>query len=68
MVLSYFCAPQEIELKAIMRTSGISALIALYAGLGLTTLDDLVAMTVGTQHGNQYHDALLLKQSATWHT
>jgi hypothetical protein len=23
---------------------------------------------VGTKHGNKYHNALLLKQSAAWHT
>jgi hypothetical protein len=27
-----------------------------------------VAVTVGTPHGNEYHDALLLKPSAAWHT
>jgi hypothetical protein len=59
---------EEIELKAVMRTVGVLALIALYAGFGLAAFDDLVAVTVGTQHGNEYHDALILKPSAAWHT
>jgi hypothetical protein len=35
---------------------------------GLAAFDDLIALTVRTKHGNEYHDALLLKQSAAWHT
>jgi hypothetical protein len=35
---------------------------------GLAAFDDLVAVTVGTKHRNEYHDALLLKPSAAWHT
>jgi hypothetical protein len=35
---------------------------------GLAAFDDVVAVTVGTQHGYQYHVALLLKPSAAWHT
>jgi hypothetical protein len=35
---------------------------------GLAAFDDLVAMTMGTPHGDEYHDALLLKPSAAWHT
>ena len=59
---------EEIELKAVMRAVGILALIALLTRFGLAAFDDLVVVTVGTKHGNEYHDALLLKQSAAWHT
>jgi hypothetical protein len=59
---------EEIKLKAITRTVGVLALIALLTSFGLATFDDLVAVTVGTPHGNEYHDALLLKPSAAWHT
>jgi hypothetical protein len=47
---------------------GVLALIALLPSFGLAAFDDLVAVTVGTQHGYEYHVALLLKQSAAWHT
>jgi len=30
--------------------------------------DDLVTVTMGTKHGNEYHDTLLLKPSVAWHT
>jgi hypothetical protein len=59
---------EEIKLKAIMRTAGVLALIALLTSFGLAAFDDLVAVTVGTKHGNAYHDVLLLKQSIAWHT
>jgi hypothetical protein len=58
---------EEIPLKAVMRTVGVLALIALLTRFGFAAFDDLVAMTIGTQHGNEYHDALLLKLSAAWH-
>jgi hypothetical protein len=51
-----------------MRTGGVLAFIALLPSFGLAAFDDLVAVTVGTQHGDEYHDALLLKVSAAWHT
>jgi hypothetical protein len=59
---------EEITLKAKMRTGGVLALIALLPSFGLAAFDDLVAVTVGTQHGYEYHDALLLQPSAAWHT
>jgi hypothetical protein len=59
---------EEIKLKAIMRTGGVLALVALLTSFGLAAFDDLVAVTAGTTHGNEYHDALLLKESAAWHT
>src|SRR5215510_7059997 len=49
-------------------TGGVLALIALLPSFGLAAFDDLVAVTVGTQHGYEYHDALLLQLSAAWHT
>jgi len=58
----------EITLQAIMRTVGVLALITRLARFGLAAFDDLIAVTVRTQHGNEYHGALLLKQSAAWHT
>jgi hypothetical protein len=58
---------EEIQLKAIMRTVGVLALIALLTRFGLAAFDDVVTMTVGTKHKHEYHDALLLKQSAAWH-
>jgi hypothetical protein len=39
---------KEIKLKAIMRAVGVRALIALLARFGLTALDDVGAMTMGT--------------------
>jgi hypothetical protein len=51
-----------------MRTGRVLALIALLTCFGLATFDDVVALTMATQHGNEYHDALLLKLSAAWHT
>jgi hypothetical protein len=59
---------EEIALKAITRTGGVLALITLVTRFGLTAFDDLVAVTVGTKHGHEYHDALLLQLSAAWHT
>jgi len=46
---------EEISLKAIMRTVGVLALIALLPSFGLAAFDDLVAMTVGTKHEHEYH-------------
>jgi len=51
-----------------MRTVSVLALIALLPSFGLAAFDDLIAVTVVTQHGDEYHDALLLKLSAAWHT
>ena len=59
---------EEIALKAITRTVGVLALIALLTGLGLTAYDDVATITVRSEHGHEYHDALLLKLSAAWHT
>ena len=59
---------EEIKLKAIMRTVGVLALIALLPSFDLAAFDDLVTVTVGTKHGYEYRDALLLKLSAAWHT
>jgi hypothetical protein len=45
---------EEISLKARMRTVGVLALLALLPSFGLAAFDDLVAVTVGTQHGYAY--------------
>jgi hypothetical protein len=34
---------------------------------GLATLHDLVGVTAGTKHRNEYHVALLLKKASAWH-
>src|SRR5215470_701409 len=44
---------EEIQLKAITRTGGVLALIALLPNFGLAAFNDLVAMTMGTQHGDE---------------
>jgi hypothetical protein len=59
---------EEIQLKAIPKTVDVLALIALLTSLGLTAFDDVIAVTAGTKHGHECHDALLLKESAAWHT
>jgi hypothetical protein len=59
---------EEVKLKARTRTVSVLALIAWLASFGLAAFDDAVAVTVGTQHGYEYHDALLLQESAAWHT
>ena len=59
---------EESTLQASMRTGGVLALRALLPRCGLPAFDDVVAVTVGTQHGKKYHAALLLKPSAAWHT
>jgi hypothetical protein len=51
-----------------MKTVGVLAFIALLPSFGLATFDDLITVTVGTQHGYEYHDALLLRLSAAWDT
>jgi len=53
---------EEIELKGIMSTGDVLALRALLASFGLATLDDLIAMAVGTKHGNMYHNLLLTEE------
>jgi hypothetical protein len=50
-----------------MGVAGVLALVALLPSFGLVAFDDLVAVTMGTQHGNEYHGALLLKPSVVWH-
>jgi len=34
---------------------------------GLATLHDLVGVTGGAKHRNEYHVALLLKKASAWH-
>jgi hypothetical protein len=31
-------------------------------------LDDLIALTVGTEYGNEHHGILLVKRISSWHT
>jgi hypothetical protein len=49
----------QIELKGIVETVWILALVALLAGWRLAPLDDLIALTVGAEHGNEHHHDLL---------
>src|SRR5262245_14552662 len=58
----------KIELKAITRTVAVLALIALLTRCGLATRDDLIAVTVGTKHGDADHTLLLWKKVQVWHT
>jgi hypothetical protein len=52
----------------ITRAASVLALIALLTRFGLATYDDVIAVTVRTKYSHEYHDALLLKPSAAWHT
>jgi Tfp pilus assembly protein FimT len=51
----------------ILGTARVLALIALLATLGLAAFDDLIDVTAGTKHRNEYHVALLLKKASAWH-
>jgi len=42
-----------------MRTVRLLAAIALFASLSLATFDNLIAVTIGARHGNEYHGHLL---------
>src|SRR5713101_9053828 len=53
-----------MKLKGITRTVRIFALVPLCASLGLAAFDDLIAVTVGTQHRHKYHSALLPKKAS----
>src|SRR5262247_3364821 len=57
-----------IKHKGIMAAICVLAAIALFAGLGGSTRDNLLALTVGTEHGNAHHDILLVKRTSSWHT
>jgi hypothetical protein len=59
---------EEIQLKAIRGAAAVLALRALLPSFGRVAFEDLVAMTMGTPPRHAYHDALLLKPSAAWHT
>jgi len=56
-----------MQLKAIMRAAGVLAFVALLPSFSLAAFDDLVTMTMGTQYGDEYQGALLLKPSAACH-
>jgi hypothetical protein len=44
---------EELQLKALMKTGDVLALIALLTSLGLTAFDDVIPVTVGTKHGHE---------------
>ena len=44
-----------IEEKRLMRTGGVVASVALFAGVGLPAFGDLLALTIGASNGNEYH-------------
>src|SRR5262245_33594090 len=46
----------------------VLAAIALFASFGGSTFDNLIALTVRTEHGNAHHDILLVKRKSSWHT
>jgi hypothetical protein len=41
----------KVELKRIVRTVHVEALVALYAGFGFTAFNDVIALTVGQSTG-----------------
>jgi hypothetical protein len=51
-----------------VRAVRLLAAIALFAGLGLTAFDDLIAVTRGTGHGNKDHGHLLSMVASPWPT
>jgi len=42
--------------------------VALFAGGGVASFRDLLALTVETADGNKYHSNSLHKRGRTWHT
>jgi hypothetical protein len=45
----------------------VQTLVALLAGLGLAAFDDLIALTVGTEHRDKYHHDLFHERMSVWH-
>jgi hypothetical protein len=64
---SWFRAASQI-LKGVVQTVFVLTLVALLAGLSFAALDDLIALTVGTEHGNEHHHDLLYDEASVWHT
>jgi hypothetical protein len=57
----------EVALKRIVGTGRVEALVALYAGFGRTAFNDVIAMTVGAAHRDEYHSDILHKRMPVWH-
>ena len=53
----------EVELKRIVGTGRIEALVALCTGFGLPAFNDGIAVTVGAAHGDEYHRDLLYERA-----
>jgi hypothetical protein len=51
-----------------VRAVGLLTAIALFASLSFAAFDDLIAVTVGTRHGHEYHGHLLSVMGSVWHT
>jgi hypothetical protein len=45
-----------------MGTVCVETLVALYAGCGLPAFNDVIAVTVGAAHGDEYHRDLLYER------
>ncbi len=58
----------RVEDKRIVGAVRVLTAIALLTGLGGSTLDHSIALTMRAQHGNENHDILLVKKAISWHT
>jgi hypothetical protein len=57
----------EVELKRIVRTVHVEALVALYGGFGFTAFHDVIALTVRAEHRDQDRLDLLHERTRVWH-
>jgi hypothetical protein len=53
----------EVELKRIVGVVCVEALVALYAGFGLPTFNDGIAVTEGAKHTDEYYRDLLYERA-----
>jgi hypothetical protein len=53
----------EVELKRIVGTGRVEALVALCPGVGLTAFNDGIAVTMGAAHGDEYDRDLLYERT-----
>ena len=58
----------RLEGKRIAGAVQVLTTMALFAGFGGSNLDDLIALAMRAQHGNENHDSLLVKRIISWHT
>ena len=55
-------------LQRMAGTARVLSRVVLLAGSGLVAFDDLVALTMGTEHGDEHHFDLLYEKASVWHT